>query len=272
MKKEEKEKKKKKKLKLHFKLLLIIIIIIIYSFTLGTKGIFIKEYKVETNKLRSAEESIKVLHFSDLFYGSTINKNDLNKIINKINNTRPDVVIFTGDLLKKDYKLTEEEKSFMTKKFKKINAEIGKFYVTGENDFDSSNDILNMAEFINIKENIQKIFLSNNDYIYLLDKKADLSQIKEDNKFKLLITHNPMDIKDLSIKDYDMIIAGHTLNGSINIPKIKELFIDGKYTKTYQKINGTKLFINPGLGTNKVKARLFNHPTIYLYRIKKASK
>lgn len=272
MKKEEKEKKKKKKLKLHFKLLLIIIIIIIYSFTLGTKGIFIKEYKVETNKLSNVKESVKVLQFSDLLYGSTINKNDLNKIVNKINNTKPDVVIFTGDLIKKDYKISEEEKSYMIKTFKKINPEIGKYYVTGENDFDSANDILNMTEFINIEENMQKIFVSNNDYIYLLDKKSDISQIKDDNKFKLLITHNPMDIKDSSIKDYDMIIAGHTLNGIINIPKIKELFINGKYTKTYQKINSTKLFINPGLGTDKVSARLFNHPTIYLYRIKKTSK
>ena len=68
-----------------------------------------------------------------------------------------------------------------------------------------------------------------------------------------------------------MAIAGHTHNGQINIIKIKDLLIKGKYNKSYQKVENTKLYINPGIGTSKINARLFNHPTMYLYRLNKTS-
>ena len=44
-----------------------------------------------------------------------------------------------------------------------------------------------------------------------------------------------------------------------------------KYKKNYQKVNDIDLYINPGIGERKIKARLFNHPTLYLYRLNKAS-
>ena len=57
----------------------------------------------------------------------------------------------------------------------------------------------------------------------------------------------------------------------INIPKIKDLLIKSEYKKDFQKVNNIDLYVNPGIGERKIKARLFNHPTIYLYRINKAS-
>ena len=68
-----------------------------------------------------------------------------------------------------------------------------------------------------------------------------------------------------------MAVAGHTHNGQINLPKIKELFISSKYKKSYQKIGNTKLYVNPGIGTSNINIRLFNHPTIFLYRLNKTS-
>ena len=68
-----------------------------------------------------------------------------------------------------------------------------------------------------------------------------------------------------------MAIAGHTLNGEINIPKLRELFISSKYKKGYQKVGNTKLYINAGCGTKGIKVRLFNHPTLNLSRINKTS-
>lgn len=271
----EDKKKKKLKLKLQFKLILIIMFTILYAFFIATKGIKINEYKIETNKIDKNTDGIKIIQFSDLHYGSSVNINDIKKIANKINEIKPDVIIFTGDLIDERYEISEEEKKKITKQFLNINAELGKYYITGEEDYEDSLSILNLSNFINIDNNIQTIYKSSLNPIIIGGKDAMINHYKKnenDNFFKILALHNPNDLDDLTKYNIDVAVAGHTHNGQINIPKIKELFINGKYINNYEKINNTKLFINPGIGTSKINVRLFNKPTIYLYRINQTLK
>ena len=116
---EKEHNKKKKKLKWQVKLLLTLIFIILYSFFLGTKGIFVKEYKIETQKISSDTSGLKILHFSDLHYGSSVNMKMIKSLVNKINQTKPDIVIFTGDLIDERHKITNDEKDTITKELSK---------------------------------------------------------------------------------------------------------------------------------------------------------
>ena len=273
MKKEE-EIKKKRKLKWQVKLVLYLIFFILYCFFIGTKGIYIKEFKIETNKITSQESGLKILHFSDLHYGSSVNYNDLKKLVKKINLTKADIIIFTGDLIDKDYKLNKEEKDIIIKELTKMNASLGKYYITGEEDTKKTEEILNSANFINTNSSEQIIHLSNNSPLLILGKNSakkyfENSELVPD--FKILTIHNPDDIDKLKDYNFDIALSGHTHNGQVNIPKIKNMLISSKYKKNYQKVKNTKLYVNPGIGTKKINIRLFNHPTIYLYRINKTS-
>lgn len=273
MKKEE-EIKKKRKLKWQVKLVLYLIFFILYCFFIGTKGIYIKEFKIETNKITSQENGLKILHFSDLHYGSSVNYNDLKKLVKKINLTKADIIIFTGDLIDKDYKLNKEEKDIIIKELTKMNASLGKYYITGEEDTKKTEEILNSANFINTNSSEQIIHLSNNSPLLILGKNS-AKKYFENNElvpdFKILTIHNPDDIDKLKDYNFDIALSGHTHNGQVNIPKIKNMLISSKYKKNYQKVKNTKLYVNPGIGTKKINIRLFNHPTIYLYRINKTS-
>ena len=268
-------KKKKIKLKLRFKILLFIIFIIIYAFFIGTKGINIKEYQIKTNKIDKLSDGFNIIQFSDLHFGSTMKINDIKKIVSKINNTKPDIVIFTGDLINQKYDITKKEIEQITKELANINAELGKYYITGEEDSNDSLDILNNSNFINIENTTEHIYKNSTTPIILGGKKAITKYLKENkdiNLFTILALHNPNGIDKLTDYKIDMTIAGHTHNGQINIPKLKELFIDSKHIKAYEKLSNTKLYINPGLGTSTINARLFNKPKIYLYRINQTSK
>lgn len=275
MAKEEKvEKKKKRKLRWQVKLFIIILIIIIYAFIIGPKGIFVKEYKITTSKISTAMDGLKILHISDLHYGSTMNKNDVKKIVTKANETKPDIVVFSGDLINEKYEITESEKEFLKKELSKINAELGKYYVVGEEDFEDATSILNLSGFINLDNNPQSVYGSDNKPILLIDKNGSKTYFENNDNvpsFKILVIHNPDDFDEVKEHNFDMALAGHTHNGQVNIIKIKDLIIKSKYNKSYQKVGNTKLFINPGMGTSKINIRLFNHPTMYLYRINKAS-
>lgn len=269
MKKEEKI-KKNKKLKWQVKLILYLIIIILYSFFIGTKGIFIKDYVITSKKITNDMHGTKIIHFSDLHYGSSVNYNDVNKLVKKINQTKPDIVIFTGDLIDENYKLSNNEKKQIIKYLSNIDSVYGKYFINGEEDNENSIEILNNSNFNNIENNDKLIYQKDSSTILLTQKKDKISCNCDNVNYKIILLHNPNDINNVEKNLFDLALAGHTHNGQINIYKIKDFFVKSKYNKPYQKINNTKLFINSGIGTSKIKARLFNHPTINLYRLNKS--
>ena len=70
----------------------------------------------------------------------------------------------------------------------------------------------------------------------------------------------------------NLVLAGHSLNGQINIPLIKNLFLlDGskKYYNHFYNVNDNDLYISSGIGTTDFKFRLFNKPSVNLYRLTK---
>jgi len=96
-------------------ILTLVVCTILYSRYIGTSGIEVKERKIVNSKLPESYKGLKIVHLSDIHYGKTINKKKLNKIIDKINLIKPDLVVFTGDLIDTDTKITNkliEELSF----------------------------------------------------------------------------------------------------------------------------------------------------------------
>lgn len=270
----EEPKKRKRKLRWQVKLIILIILVILYAFFIGTKGVFIREYKIETSKISNGMHGLKIVQFSDLHYGTQVNDKMVKNLVSKINETKPDIVIFTGDLIDERHKLTIKEKESLTNELSKVKAILGKYYVTGEEDFDEATSILNLTGFTNLDIKEQLVYSNDQVPILIIGKNSvkEYFEINGDTPiFKMLILHDPNDIDEFKNYDLDVAIAGHTHNGQINIPKIKNLFIEGPYKSNYQKVNNIKLFINPGIGTSKINVRLFNHPTIYLYRLNKTS-
>ena len=70
--------------------------------------------------------------------------------------------------------------------------------------------------------------------------------------------------------DIDLILSGNTLGGVINVPFYGPLFKEegsSKYIKDYYEIGNTKIFVSGGVGTTGLNMRLFNYPSINLYRL-----
>ena len=53
--------------------------IILYSHFVGPKGLIVKEQKIVNKKLPESFNGLKIIHFSDLHYGSTIGEKELKK-------------------------------------------------------------------------------------------------------------------------------------------------------------------------------------------------
>lgn len=289
-----KEKKRFKKIYFLFIFLLVLISILSYARFIGTSGINIKEYKIVNNNLPDNFYGFKIVHISDLHYGRTFNKKDLNKLVNKINLLKPDIVVLTGDLLDKDTDLTDKQIIELSEGLKTIDVSIGKYAITGNHDVvhPEWNTIIENSNFSNLNDTSELIYnkglnpillsgMSSNllDDTRIDDKIISINQkitINEENNelntfnFNILIMHEPDFLDRFDYSHYNLILAGHSHNGQVRLPFVGALILppgSKKYYEPYYRINNSDLYISSGLGTSSVDFRLFNRPSINFYRL-----
>lgn len=289
LKKEEQKEKNNKHAKTFFKFLLIIfsiiLILVFYMHFIGTKGLEVREYKIESNKLPDSFHGFKVVHFSDLHYLTTIHEKEVNNLVNKINELKPDIVVFTGDLIDSLKDATNEELATLIKSLNKIQVTTGLYAIKGNHDYinDNFEKVFNETNFKIIDNSYELIYYKGNTPIMLtgvgsiLEGDCDIDQAfsydKEDNLYTISLLHEP-DVIDNIINKYqvDLALAGHSHNGQIRLPGIGAIMKveEGKKYPNYQyTIGDTKLYVSGGIGTSMYEFRLFNHPSINLYRLTK---
>ena len=265
--KEENKKKFIKASKLLGIILSIILIILCLGMFFGAKIVLVKEYRIESNNIPKSFHGIKIVQISDLLYNS-FNKKDLEKLESQINETEPDILIFTGDIKRKNVKLTKKDIEILEKFFKNLNSSIKKYAVSGDLDDDSFNLIMENSNFILLNNEIDSIFYKDStpiDIIGLNTNNLDFENAKSEN-FSICLFHNPDEI-DTILEQVNCKIAfsGDTRGGEIKI--FGEPLLDNhKYKNDYYKINDTKFYISNGIG-NESNIRFFNHPSISLYRL-----
>lgn len=291
MEKKEKEKKKGGKLLSIFLFLVVIVVtIFLYAKYTGIKGLIVKEYRVKSEILTNNFSGLKIIHFSDLLYKSTVDKEDVKNLIKRINELKPDIVVFTGDLINKNAKITNEDIEFLEEELESIKAKVGKYAIYGDEDYsiESYKTIMEKSKFKILNNSYDEIFYKNNESMFIIGLPSSLKEeikledafnfYKEDEKRKFIIVlvHDGKTIKflDESTYEVDLVLGGHSLNGSVVIPYYGGIFIDDGAYKYYQEHYSkgiTDIYISSGVGTNKYPYRIFNKPSFNLYRLKAQS-
>ena len=249
-------------------------LITIYIHKIEPSIISTKEYAIKNSNIPSSFNGFKIAHFSDIHFGRTTNEKEVEKVVNKINEMKPDIVIFTGDLLDTYITLSEENKEFQANKLSEISSVLGKYAILGDMDKkqeETFTKIMNKADFMIIKENIP-IYYKGDIPIYLqgysTDQEIDTSTLKE-KEYQIVISHEPA-IFNKVYEKANLILAGHSLGGLIRLPFTNGIFkfdnTEGYIYGKYEKENSV-LFVSNGIGTENLSVRLFNIPTINLYRL-----
>lgn len=287
---EEKKEKRKKVAKRIFKILIFIFVIttsfLLYNYFITTSGLSVNEKRIKSDKLPDNFNGSKIIQFSDLHYGSNIFIDDVKLLVKKINERNPDIVVFTGDLIEDKYKIKTEEQEKLIKELSKIDAELGKYAVSGDEDKDSFNTIFMQAGFTILDNNYDLVYKDENNPILIVGLSSKDKDIKKafsyydqegSNKeiFNILIMHE-VDTIDEVMKNYnvDIALSSGNLNGMIYIPKVGGLITRKnakKYTKDYYKIKNTNLFVSSGVGTDDIGIRLFTRQSINFIRLAKKS-
>lgn len=265
------------------KILIAIIIllsfVLIDGFFINPNGFKIVEKKIYVDNLPESFEDFKILQISDLLIS---NKKDINRLKNikaKSNERKPDIIVFTGDLINSKNDLTDNDINDIIDILKSLECNLYKYSVIGDNDqknIDLFNKIMNNSGF--------KILDNESTYLFYKDinpikitgiNTIDVKTVETNEEltpiFNLVLMHYPDYADNLSF-DNAIALSGHSLKGKIRIPFYGGIIKkDGakKYIDDYYEIDTNKLYVSGGIGTENVKFRFNNKPEINFYRLEK---
>jgi len=248
---------------------------------------------IQFKNLPNAFKGLKIVHISDMHVGSFTNNKALEKAFSTINDERPDIIVFTGDLVNNKY---TETHGFMDT-FRKLKAPLGVYSIFGNHDYSDyipwdsleekkeaqeqlkivHNDAgwkLLWDEFVEIEKDGEKIALLGiqNWGARGFAKYGNLEKAYKDTEkyaFKILLSHDPSHWDhevSKKFKDIDLTLSGHThgFQFGIEIPGIKwspSKYIYPHWAGLYQKDN-QYLYVNRGLGFLGYPGRLGIWPEI----------
>lgn len=263
--------------------------VILYSRFIGTKGLITNEIKLTAN-IDDNYNGLKIVHFTDLHYGRTVNENDLVKIVEEINSLKPDIVVFTGDLLDEKINLSVEEYDKLASLLNTIDANLGKFIITGNHDTsDKWENIITAGGFTDLNDKYQLIYSNSNIPIIISGLSSNinasisiedrikpindyLSSLEVKPEYSILLLHEPDYVDKIDTTNFNLILAGHTHGGQIRLPFIGPTILPTggkKYHESYYKIGTTDMYISSGLGTSTINYRFMDKPSINFYRLMK---
>lgn len=284
----ERRERRKKITILVFKILCAIVVgftvFYLYTTYISSGLLTIKENRIIDKNLPNNFSGLKVIQISDLHYGTTVFQTEVEELVRKINKRKPDLVIFTGDLVDKNYDINTSEQEELINLLKKITATLGKYAVPGEEDDDLFYIIMKQSEFNVLENDYDLIYKDDMQPIILIGLGTDVSSKSISNGFAyfndpthnsniytIVAGHEPDSIDAvLNSHEVNLYLAGHSHNGTIRLPIIGGIYKkDGanKYIGEYYKVGKTKLYISSGLGTTEPGFRLFCRPSFNFFRI-----
>ena len=272
--------------------LLIVLILFVYLYFENTSLFIVQKNEIVSNKIDSNFDGYKILQLSDL-HSREFGENNI-KLINKIYKIDPDIIVCTGDMMNS----TEDDGHVFINLVKKISKDYPVYYIDGNHgqlveynnigvydEFISSLKDLDVKVLKNTKVKIQKgssylnMYGLNIDLVYYSTKSAlKESNIEytednfsktinketfENNKYNILLTHNPIYFEVYEKSGVDLILSGHVHGGIIRIPFKGGLLSPDqewfpKYYHGLYTINDTNMIVSAGLGNDTVNFRIFN--------------
>ena len=276
---EEKIKNRKKIVLNIIKIIILIIVLFILFFFINkyinTGIIEVSEHRIINEKIPDNFSGIKIIQVSDIKYGSNINNDDIKKLVKIINERKPDIVLYTGNLIDDEYKLDSKEREKIINSLQKIDASLGKYAVYGDEDKEDFMTIMNQSGFTILNNSKDFIYNEGNTPITLVGldiySKSNLNEAFKDinNSFyTIVIANSDYYVDDLIKFKPNLVLVGGNSNGYIRLPGIGGLIRgEHKYTNPYYEKEGIKIYVSSGIGTDNIGIRFNNLPSIYFFRI-----
>ncbi len=248
---------------------------------------FSNKYKYQVRRVRLSYDNLprsfkglRIVHISDIHSGSFMNKKAVAHGVDQILNEKPDIILFTGDLVN-DRAMEMEEYMDV---FNKLKAPMGVYSTLGNHDYGDYVDWGSKEAKAQNLEDLKKVHaalgwrLLMNEHVALEKNNEQIALIGIENwsakarfpkhgrmdlaypgaekyPFKILMSHDPshwVAQVQPEYKDIDLMLSGHThgMQFGVEIPGFKwspVQYVYKEWAGLYEK-EKQKLYVNRGFG------------------------
>ncbi len=240
----------------------------------------VRRIALSFDNLPGSFKGLKIVHISDIHSGSLTNKYAVAKGVEKIIDEKPDLILFTGDLVNNR---ADEMESFMDV-FNKLDAPLGVFSTLGNHDYGDYVQWNSKQEKMDNLERLKRVHadlgwrLLMNEHVVLqkgddkiallgvenwsakarFPKYGDLEKAyagSAPHPFKILMSHDPShwdgEVRS-KYSDIDLMLSGHThgMQFGVEVPGFKwspVQYVYQQWAGLYQEAS-QKLYVNRGYG------------------------
>lgn len=256
---------------------IIIALLLINALVVNPHQLKVREERIKTSE--NNLDSFLIAYFADLHYGKNFKEKDLDGLVNKLNDIKPDILIFGGDLLS-DIEIEDIE--YLKEGLSSLYAKYGKFAVLGDEDFINNEaiNILKDCDFTILDNKNEKIYV-NGSFINvvgidpIVNGNPNIEIAYEGvnhDYYTIVVSHCPDIASSLQFDKTNLILSAHTLGGPVYIPLINYFYRPSGakvYYKGKNNVKGVTLDITNGVGTKNKDIRLFADAEIVLYKFTK---
>ena len=271
-----------------------------YGALWGRNHEIVNEITYTSARLPEGFDGYRIVQFSDLHLGNYEKNNNLvQETVDGINALKPDLIVFTGDLVTRK---TDELFPY-TRILSQLHAPDGVYSILGNHDYgdyarwkNPADKAASVREMIRTQEEMGWRMLNNSDTVLVhrgdtinligvenwgeppFTQYGDLKKAMQNTdarRFTILLTHNPRhwDAEVIGKTNIDLSLAGHTHAMQIKIGFGKFSFSPSRYF--YPRWSGLyteeeqSLYVNDGIGYVFLPMRIGASPELTVIELKK---
>ena len=261
--------------------------------SLETRWVKITNVTIESHDIPISFDGKRIVFVSDIHHGAALSRERVTKLVQRINNLHPDIIILGGDYSSREDKYIIP----VFDELRNLKSKYGIFGVMGNHDYFVNGDLtINMMKRngINLCDNKSYWVKINRDSIKIggVDDPSGAVQVLDSTiydvhpkDFCILIAHQPNYVKTINTDLVDLTLSGHTHGGQVTffglwapiLPSDNGLWASLTFSREGQKYcyglyqrNATmQSYITSGIGTRFPHFRFFRRPEIAVLELKR---
>lgn len=278
------------------KIILLSFLVVLVTFVLwvihGNTAVKVTEYSVSSEEIPASFDGYRITQVSDL-HDALFGK-DNERLLKKVADTKPDIIVLTGDMID----CTRPDENLSISFIEKVTEIAPTYYVTGNHE----SQLINSENFLEQVKNAGAVYLTNEsitlikngEYVNLIGMDdpffltwfvdgneqisvhKTLDKIIPDEGYNILLSHRPDYFDIFLINGADLVLSGHTHGGQFRLPLVGGLYTPDQgifpmFDKGLYSSADMTMIISSGVGNSGFPVRSNNSPEIVVVTLKSAA-
>ena len=234
----------------------------------GNTTVELSECVVYEDNLPEAFDGYRIVHVSDL-HNSWL----WEQVIDKLQQTQPDVICITGDLIDRRKTNVDRALAFVAEAIKIAPC----YYITGNHE-----ELVSQTIYEELLEGLNALgvhVLLDEEVIlekdgaqialvgYQWRKDPAVDQLSDFDGYRILLAHRPESFEDYVSSGYDLILSGHAHGGQVRLDYIGGIYAPGqglfpKYDSGIYTSDAASMIVSRGIGNSSFPIRFNNRPEV----------